>query len=93
MEKAKVGIITNTAIIFDLRFILLCSFQSLINGPKILWLINQLSRNVDDLEKNQALSNKNGVVGIPGIIIPKNPKLTNSRPRPINKYFFINFLL
>ena len=36
IEKAKVGIIIITATIFDLRLMLLCSFQSRINGPKSL---------------------------------------------------------
>ena len=92
IEKEKVGIITITATIFDLRLMLLCSFQSRINRPKSLWLINQFSRNGDDLEKNHALSNKNTVVGIPGIMIPINPKQTKKDPKPMNKYFLINFL-
>ena len=93
IEKAKVGIIIITATIFDLRLMLLCSFQSRINGPKSLWLINQFSRNDDDFEKNHALSNKNGVVGIPCIMIPINPSQTNRDPKPMNKYFLINFLV
>lgn len=93
IEKAKVGIIIITAIIFDLRLMLLYLFQSRINGPKILWLISQFSRNDDDLEKNHALSNKNGVVGIPGIMIPINPKPINKKPRPMKKYFFINVFI
>ena len=92
IEKVKVGIMIITAKNFDLRLMLLCSFQSRINGPKSLWLISQFSRNDDDLEKNHALSNKNGVVGIPGIMIPIKPKQTNRDPKPMNKYFLINFL-
>ena len=53
MEKAKVGIITNTAIIFDLRFILLCSFQSLINGPKILHCLTIKGKGYELAEQNQ----------------------------------------
>ena len=36
IEKEKVGIIIITATIFDLRLMLLCSFQSRINRPKSL---------------------------------------------------------
>ncbi len=29
---------------------------------------------------------------MPGITIPINPKKTNKDPKPMNKYFLINFL-
>ena len=94
-ENAKIIVIINVGIIiiteYNLEFLLiaLLSCQLLIIGPNVLWLISQLSNFLDDVEKNQADNNISGVVGIPGKIIPINPKPTQRKPRLIYKYFFI----
>ena len=58
--------ITLIATILDLRFIPLYFLQSIINGPNVLWLTNQFSKVLDDLEKNHDPNKTKGVVGIPG---------------------------
>ena len=83
--------ITLIATILDLRFIPLYFLQSIINEPNVLWLTNQFSRYLDDLEKNHAPSKTKGVVGIPGKNTPRNPNPTKINPRVIYIYFFINF--
>ena len=45
------------------------------------------SRRFEDLEKHQALNNKSGVVGMPGIIVPTKPNPTDIIPTIKNKYF------
>ena len=77
------------AYIFEFLLIPLYSFQFIISGPKILWASNHFSNFEDDFENNQAANKINGVVGIPGIIIPIKPNPTNINPNDIYKYFLI----
>ena len=76
--------------ILDLRLIPLYFFQSIMSGPKVLWLINHFSRCFEDLEKNHAANNIKGVVGIPGTKTPRNPNPTHINPRQISRYFLTN---
>ena len=84
----NVGMITLIATILDLRFIPLYFLQSIINEPNVLWLTNQFSRYLDDLEKNHALSKTNGVTGIPGKKAPRNANPMDIKPKDIYIYFF-----
>lgn len=77
------------AYIFEFLLIPLYSFQFIISGPKILCLSSQFSNLGDDFENSQAANKINGVVGIPGIIIPIEPNPTKINPKEIYKYFFI----
>tara|TARA_B100000579_G_C22575200_1_gene730826 strand:- start:9 stop:401 length:393 start_codon:yes stop_codon:yes gene_type:complete len=84
IDKAKVGIITNTAFLFAVLEMLPLARQSLMSLPNILWFRSHSSILFDDFEKNQAAANTQGVVGTPGKTVPAIPTPKNSNP--ITKY-------
>ncbi len=49
-------------------------------GPNFGWLVSQLLKRSDDLEKHQLASRMNGVVGNKGKKMPRTPRNTDNQP-------------
>jgi len=60
-----------------------CCRQFLTSGPKTRWFSSQLDRAGDDLAKQNAANNTNGVVGNNGNTAPKMPSTRENTPAVI----------
>ncbi len=80
---------SNIAIIFVLSVSPFSSWNLEMYGPKNLLPINNLYNFLELFRYNAAERRRNGVVGKPGITIPKIPKPKDNEPNIINTILII----